>query len=1116
MREAEGDYSGAVRVLARANKRLQALEKAELYEKNSIVLEEDVSTFQLANQYARFYIAQKNELLLKKVLAHIPNVILRVSYYKHAKLYSLAVEEYIKDKQFKRAERLIMAQELYDLGLQMAESNKDSVLRAKFILASVSSAIKNEYKNSYKEDLRKLTTHENLPIKARALLMSGITLAKATYYKEAMNLYEKQGNTVGVVEAFNLLISADKDTMASVIVKRCIGVQALADSLTTKSASTAQTVQHALDFYQLTKLEDSYVMCYHDDIVVGSLHKCMMKESRHDEDGMLILDPTKVKDTLAFRYKEFLTTWLEIAELDKKLINLFNSFSFHLDLTKKLHISGYLTGYPAHRLSDYIQTVNIALEAKQLDQQVLSQLNVEHIPIQLFSPGVFLSLPLGKFHRIAMGNCSQIEPTVRAIASKYLSRRSLKCANVDQLLLAWRAHCIVSNVRDMESTIDAFIAKENIIGSETWVIADSKMKEYRYFFSPWLKACYLVHSPQNALGAMKAVYYFLTLVGRSSVLRPTLSVMNWAHIATLYTVSLLGLISVGQGSSTKILVPSFFKHHAQVFDALNAQGSNACWLMSACVQQIEKVKKNDSNLDRIIDDSLKWLVRMLHLLLGRFNAHNHLLTIALREKNLVPKDHSLLHLLVLLLILTANLCVLLPDGDTTASDAILEIQSQLRNANNTVQPSKLPPYFSSVCSKLDEAKTVGNLFDLSANLLLHGKYPHAIARMLPAKSGNMDFKEIMKKDVPSGLLGTLIKQEIKEKVVPAEEAPEAVPSYNFPNSFHQEQFMFIQQCKLESQQYQASLMEKIHEIQSCPQHLLTPEMRRQLAILSQQYFQNQDAYQKYILQEMKILQEAGINPTRVAPPTVAEQPPQAQEDQGKEEDEVDEELEQLLATKSSTVTISDNDNDGGVDEGGDSNNSLIADEVVDQKYCSVCGVSFVTDNDIMLEEDEEAATTSKVISYHDHVQSEEHNHNFLAFKQFNTVKAEQYDQLRGHVDTMMKKANQLQEIATVNALVLQIKQELQEADQRLEDCQSHHNWRSAYSMMNDSLDVMRGWVTHLEKICVQEVTFMPEKEEEQEEVEDQDFKFEEEVINVDFDKQRSRNKKRQHRNRRQH
>lgn len=1089
-----------MRVLARANKRLQALEKAELYENNAIVLEDDVSTFQLANQYAKFYIAQKNELLLKKVLAHIPNIVLRVSYFKCAKLYPLAVEEYLKDNQIKRAERLILAQELYDTGLQLADSIKNDVLRARLILASVSSAVKNEYTITNKEDLKKLTTHENLSIKGRALLLSGMALSKTMCYKEAMNVYEKQGNLVGVVETFNFLISADKDTMPSIIVKRCLGVQALADSLVMKSASTAQTVQHALDFYQLTKLEDSYVICYHQDIIVGSLHTCMKQDIRHDEDGMLLLDPGKVKDLLISRYKGFLTKWLEIAELEKKLIALFSTFTFHQDLTKRLHVSGYLPGYPINRVADYIQTVNIALEAKQLDPQILSQLNVEHIPMQLFSPGVFLSLPLKTFHRRAMGNCSQIEPTVRAIASKYLSRRLLKCANVDQLFLSWRAHCIVGSVHDMESTIDKFIENESIMGNEAWVITDNKKKVYRYFFSPWLKACYLVHRSQNVLGAMKAVYYFLTQVGRSSVLRPTLSVINWMHIATIYSVSLLGLISVGQGTNTSILVPTFFNHHAQAFDALNAQGSNACWLMSACVQQIEKAKV-EYTLDRVMDESLKWLVQILHLLLGKFNVHNHLLTIALREKNIIAKDHSLLHLLVLLLILTANLSILLPDSDTTASDALLEMQSELRNTEAIVQPSKLPSYFSAACSKLDDVKTVGNLIDLSATLLSHGKYPHTIARMLPAKSGNMEFKEVMKKDVPSGLLDTLIKQEVKEVIEEATEN-ETAP-YNFQTPFHQQQFIFIQQCKQESQQYQASLLEKINEIQSCPSHLLTPEMKHQLAILTQQYYQNHDAYQKYILQEMKILQEADVNPL----PTDSEQ------QSAQDNNEVDEELEQLLASKSDTVATADDNSEPGSDSKGGYNKDLhVIDELVDNKYCSVCGVSFLVDTDVALKEGEEMVdVTSRTIKYHDHVQSEEHNFNFVAYKQFNTVKIEQYIQLRSHMDYLMKKANQLQEIATVNALVLQIKQELQESDQHLEDCQSRHNWRNAYSIINNTLDMMRGWATRLEKTCAQEVTVVPE-EGDGNDVEDQDFQFQEEVVSID--KQRSRNRKKK-RNRRQ-
>ena len=1025
LKESEGDYSGAVRVFVRANKRLEALEKAKHYEEQSRHLDPDVGSFQLANLYAKYYISRREDNHLKKVVQYIPNVMMKVAHLKKAKLYDLAIDEYIQAGHYKDAERLMSAQEMFSRGVKLAKSTGKIALESSFLLQNVVATIYHKIKmeDDLKDSLVKLTKSSVVPVQAKAYLLSGMVQGKSTMCREAVRMYnETTVNSVGAAESFNQLVSLKKDVTYTVVVAQCFEARALANSFrsTLKSPTRSQNIQYALEFYHLNKLESVYLLPRSQDIWVGCLKTAVCRDQETDENGMLRVDPVKVHNILADRFNKFWTEWLNETEVERRVLSRLASYPFHKEVIEKGYLVRHLQGYPPNLIKEYIQAISIAIQVRQLNTKYFKGANLEGIPLRIFSPRVSLCLPLSKTFCMLIRRSEAIGQILKKTLSGYIGHSALKRPHVDELFKAWYCQALIDgNGSRLETDLENFAAKEGPGGqpqTKNWLVIDRRQEVYHHFFAFWLKSCRIIREEYHVLEAMKILYtWFFTVIARRSTLRKTLSVMNCTYSITLYTTALIGLISVAQPNSGVVL-PLFYKYQAQLFDDINIQGPQQYWLLSACVAQVGQRQK-EQRADRLVDEASDFLFKILSVCLGGYNDQFNILKYALSSAGSAREDGSLVHCLVCILVLIANLKILRPVDKAELNDMFTLVKTLVNDETlSTDDSSKKPSYLSAVNDKLQSASVVAHLFEVVQQLLSSGNFPNSLARLQPAKSGNMDFKEI---SIPSYFFDIRLKprdlspvkdpslstkQPADVVTLPASELPSSsvqpppsLPTMHVDSSaaYLQQQWIFIMQRLEELQHYQGAIQQQLTQLQMLPQNILTQTQQQQLTFLTQQFYQVIQAQQQYKLQQEHIQQQyqlALLNSSgQLSMPStaaVSNIPPSTTalslEPQGVASSTVGASMQQpnTLSTSSASQVVYYDDNDDDFNmtiddeiekilgsflsqpqEQEEPNNDTLTDditltevdsELVDEHYCQACGISLHKErHNTLLDEDDE-------------------------------------------------------------------------------------------------------------------------------------------------------------------
>ena len=1202
LKEAEGDYSGAVRVFVRANKRLEALEKAKHYEKQGRHLDPDVGSFQLANLYAKYYIARHEENHLKKVVQYIPNVMMKVAHLKKAKLYDLAIDEYIQAGHYKDAERLMSAQEMFSKGVKLAKSTGKIALESSFVLQNVVATIYHKIKmeDDLKDSLVKLTKSSILPVQAKAYLLSGMVQSKSTMCREAVRMYnESTVNSVGAAESFNQLVSLKKDVVYTVVVAQCFEARALANSFrsTVKSPTRSQVIQYALEFYHLNKLESVYLLPRSQDIWVGCLKTAVCRDQETDENGMLRLDPVKVHNILADRFNKFWTEWLNETEIERRVLSRLASYPFHKEVIEKGYLIRHLQGYPPNLIKEYIQAISIAMQVRQLNSKYFSGAGLEGIPLRIFSPRVSLCLPLSKTFCMLIRRSEAIGQILKKTLSGYIGHSALKRPHVDELFKAWYCQALIDgNGSKLETDLESFAAKEGPGGhpqTKNWLVKDHRQgkEAYHHFFAFWLKSCRIIREEFHVLEAMKILYtWFFTVIARRPTLRKTLSVMNCTYSITLYTTAMIGLISVAQPNSG-VVVPLFYKYQAQLFDDINIQGPQQYWLLSACVAQVGQRQK-EQRVDRLVDEASDFLFKILNVCLGGYNDQFNILKYALSSAGSAREDGSLVHCLVCILVLIANLKILRPVDKAELNDAFTLVQMLVNDETlSTDDSSKKPLYLSTVNDKLQSATVVADLFEIVQQLLSSGNFPNSLARLQPAKSGNMDFKEI---SIPSHCFEIRLKpvdlspvkdpplsiKQPTDVTLPASELPSSssvqplppLPTMHVDSStaYLQQQWIFIMQRLEELQHYQGAIQQQLIQLQMLPQNILTQTQQQQLTFLTQQYYQVMQAQQQYKLQQEHIQQQYQLallssNGQLSTPSTAAASnvPPSttvlslgSQNVTGATVGaSIGASMQQpnTLSTSSASQVVYYDDNDDDfnmtiddeiekilgsflsqpqVQEEEPSNDALTDDitltgvdsELVDEHYCQACGMSLQKErhNTLLDDEDEDTYLSSNsdahAPNYKQHITTQTHRDNLLAYKKYIAVRSGHYTLLRTQLNEALTSAKSLQTVAEIDALLFEIPTELLRFDELLEECVNSHNWKQAHGHLVSSLDVLQSYATRLAQTCDKFHFEEPTNNgstppdvllENEGEIDVEEIEMTEEFENSNLTKEKSRNKKRQ-------
>lgn len=1082
---------------------MEALECSKRYETQGSHIEPDVGSLQLANTYAKYYLARHEDPQLMKVLNYIPNVIQKVAHLKKGKLFKLAIDEYIKGNHYKDAERLMIAQEMFDRGIKLAESSNNSSLKARFILFKVTSAIyhKGAVDEELNESLIALTRSTSPTVQAQSLLLSGIIQSKPFLCKEAITLYtDSCVNIIGALESFNqYVILKKRDVTYSLVIVKCFEAQELIKVFRSNSSTPtrSKSIQQMLEFYKLSRLNDIYLLSRSQDVWVRSLLTAVQDT---DENGMLLLDPNKVHSLLVDRYTYFWNHWLVETEVEKQMLARFSTYSFHREVTEQGYLTSYLHGFPPNLVREYIQVVDAAIKVSQLStNKMFCGLDVESLPLKLFSFQVSLCLPLSKMNCFHFRRSETVHPILLKMLDSFINYRSLKQPHVDELFKAWLCQSLIDSDRPnyFEETIEAFAKREGPGGhSKSWLVVDRHSNDavYHHFFVFWLKACRLVKESSQVIVAAKLAYNcFFTVIARRLSLRKTISVINYIFPLSVFATALLGVLSVGR-PHLGICIPVFYRYQCQLFDILNIQGIKQFWLLSASVQLAEQ-KKNDK---RTLEDAIDILYQMLELLLGRYHRQFNLLQFALSSDSNALEDGSLIHCLVCVFVLLANLEILRPQKQNELYQLLTHVKDLIEDALSNAE-IRTPPYLKAVLEKLQSVVTIADLFSIVQIIYQSANYPTALGKLQPAKSGNMDFKELSVP--PQQVTSLLIRPKSptppppppldKEppQSLPVKLLPEVSPSVQEPSpvepSTLQQQWLFNVQRLEELRQYHDIVEQQLHQLRQAPRHLITQTHEQQQYLLTQQYYQILQTQQQFQLQQEALQQQyqlmltnSGVGHngpplelTAHASPLPGGATPSSDQP---DDDDIDlnfdeEEIERILGSFMSASGVGEVINTANPLEES-YNLAGVDDELVDKRYCQVCGVTFMKEqrntllDELELEEGE-SISYSLMPHYKEHVRTQSHLDNVLAYKRFSAVRLGPYSELRTSLDEVLKRGQKLSSIAAVDAILLQVNSELFELNEQLDESINSYNWREAHSRLVNSLDVLHSYALRLTRTC---------------------------------------------------
>ena len=628
---------------------------------------------------------------------YIDDPLVRVAHLRKGRLYRMALEEYIQSGSVKEAVELILAQEMYEQGIEMAKGRKElkmgMMLEPLFHLHRATARLYHT-RNSSKSGGKSLGSLENTievltsigrdsepAAKAKAKLLLGIYQEKSVLCSEALKLYQNPvNNTVASMEAFNEMVKLKKvDSSVQMIARQCFQADELSSQFISKSAKSKPAQKMAIEFYHLSHLDDVYLLPRSQDIWLGNLHAVsVIKEKSLDENGMIRLDPDKVHRALSSRFSGFVKEWAEKTNLSRRLKDQLQSYSYHKELSNDQLVAKYHEGFPHHLTTDYVSAIDLAMRLATIIQGSFDTQHLAKLVPNLFSPVFCCFVPMARVNCNAILKCPTVQSSLKSDVRYFLEERCLLKPHVDELFDAWRCSCLVNGVVETEKQMEDFAAKKGpgTVEQEktkVWLFMDKKGKtSYHYFFTYLLKAYRLIRESCQVIGSLKIIFNcFLAVVGKRAPLRKRTSIFNLVTITNISTTALVALLSV-HNPDTGLLVPYYYKTQCQVFDALNIQDDKDYCLLTACAQQIHDLR--DERLARLVTESADLLERFLSFILGEYFDHCNVLDMVVTGKD----EPWLMHVVVNALVLLANVRLLSKDTLPFVSESLERLESTIK------------------------------------------------------------------------------------------------------------------------------------------------------------------------------------------------------------------------------------------------------------------------------------------------------------------------------------------------------------------------------------------------------------------------------------------------------
>lgn len=716
------DYSGAIRAYANGKDYETALQKAVQYEQRKIKLDSTVSAQQMASEYARVKVSEGDEESVRHVMTYISDGRIKADFLKETGLYLEAVEELLEEYRSLEARvhnyvllidavRIMKARGMFEEGLARIS---DQSWQEMFKLCIVQRQIIVE---EFFDDplINELIESKEEYIKARSEFLCGKFKNDAKYFRKAMKSFAK--SLPGRIMSYHAMMKAQTDdTINMAEFLNVIGdidyarkaARALIDGKTNRKQRAF--MEAVLLLFDIN--EDA--TCYYTTEISCKYAKYAidldLETNESDIDGMLILEKEKVHIALLAMYDQIYHTLFSLpvvqTHLKRLLHNLstckmqFDSHPFVLRyFDEAMMLFKFCTLFPNNDLDlEEIGTVK---------DTIISMFSL-HSPSLLY---------------IRSSNVKISEPDY-LLKAAYMMIGSPD-ASLDDYFSAWAILMLLLHPGDAKKRLhDNFKAKER--DGDGLVISYPKKKTHVFFW--WTYACRQVISSMQVIAGCSTMFHHLLC--RFPEIQHDASISSITSIASLMTIMLV----IGINSSTfsqiiKFTVPSTYENICTIFGYLNNIDVTSICSTSGLAS---------ANFNK----SIEKLHGLLDHMIGYESHQNGILQMALSSE-VSLNDGSARNCLTLCLVLAANLYWHYSrSANTCMHPRLLLIQKELKKFRK--HHSHEYPFIENACFMLQEAKSIGNIFSLIAQLSSNLVCPIAVMRkvkFMPVPPGK-DYPQI--------------------------------------------------------------------------------------------------------------------------------------------------------------------------------------------------------------------------------------------------------------------------------------------------------------------------------------------------------------------------------------
>ena len=693
LKEEEGNYDDAVKLLVDNNKREKALECAQRYEREGHILREELLASSLAIRYAKMCEpapTQKDRDWLVKFVNFMGDPMDCVYYLKMAKKYREALNILCNEGGFNEAYRVCAAQGWVDDGLKLAEEKKNHQWIQQFMFQKTIISL---CRPDIKLDpviITKLHSLMNNPstndqVRAKACLLFGKIKCDFFICRRAFGLYLRTQNAAGCVEAFNLMVQFRiKESKSAAItiwdtLNACNSASSLIHLLDTimsneSPLSTAQEQKLAMveEFYGLQKqLSDPsvYFITPAQHIWMEFFNKKVAFDT--DPDGMMRINSTNALQLISNHVQKFLERWQKNDELD--ICQLFRaqlrSFDFHKQFEDEDCVTrSFKIKYQGKLVNDYLELCCSGIQISEFGKGEISQSYVVQLLVNFLKPVAAIYLGVTKRQMEWLAKCS---------CAALLEQRALKTIrkldrdfNVDDWLEAWTILGILGKdhlLRQLDKCTANVkeLSRGKIPPTYQFSVNDNV---YVHVFSLWIRSCFLLRREKKVITSSKVMlHFFLNGIIRSRKLRLSLSIPNLVNILTIHSTALLlltALCNFLQHKRSNVLIPMFFEDTLNVFDNLGKLSGDHITVFDACINDVivlkayDKMREKPYGIQNIQKDIASLIRQILDLLLGigtsKYSKYFHPLIHSMRSDNYIKRGETR-HCLLLSLVLLHNL-----------------------------------------------------------------------------------------------------------------------------------------------------------------------------------------------------------------------------------------------------------------------------------------------------------------------------------------------------------------------------------------------------------------------------------------------------------------------------